>query len=126
MASSSKAVSDLNPRTTHYEFFGPPGAFAITVGVPAMAYVLYFACSEHTGGCPPAIDTAVVLDSLSDLEFWKGLWDTKAVIAYLTWYWFTIVAWFILPGDWIEGTVMRDGQKKKYKINGSLLLFCET
>ncbi|KAM5534977.1 hypothetical protein V8D89_011350 [Ganoderma adspersum] len=117
MASSSKAVSDLNPRTTHYEFFGPPGAFAITIGVPTMTYILYFACSEHTGGCPPSIDTAVVLDSLSKVEFWKSLWDTKAVLAYLTWYWFTIVAWFILPGDWIEGTVMRDGQKKKYKIN---------
>lgn len=121
MASSSKAVSDLNPRTNHYEFFGPPGAFAITVGVPTMTYILYFACSENTGGCPPSIDTAVVLDSLSKVEFWKSLWDTKAVLAYLTWYWFTIVAWFILPGDWIEGTVMRDGQKKKYKINGTLL-----
>ena len=119
MASSSKAASDLNPRTTHYEFLGPPGAFAITIGVPTMTYLLYYGCSEETGGCPPPIDFGVILDTVSNPEFWKGLWDTQAVLAYLGWYAFTVVAWLILPGDWIEGTEMRNGQKKKYKINGN-------
>ena len=123
MASSSKAASDLNPRTTHYEFMGPPGAFAITIGVPTMTYLLYYGCSEETGGCPPPIDFGVILDTVSNPEFWKGLWDTQAVLAYLGWYAFTVVAWLILPGDWIEGTEMRNGQKKQYKINGAQLAF---
>ncbi|KAI0826894.1 ERG4/ERG24 ergosterol biosynthesis protein [Trametes gibbosa] len=119
MSSSTlaKASSELNPRTKHYEFLGPPGAFAITFGVPFMTYALYFGCSEHTGGCPPAIDTAVVLDSLSNLSWWKGLWDTQATLVYLAWYAFTVVAWYVLPGDWVEGTTLRTGGKKKYKIN---------
>ncbi|KAI0769976.1 ERG4/ERG24 ergosterol biosynthesis protein [Fomes fomentarius] len=117
MSSSSKAASDLNPRTKHYEFLGPPGAFAITLGVPAMTYALFFGCSEHTGGCPPPIDTAVIIASVTDLSWWKGLWDTQATIAYLAWYWFTVVAWFILPGDSVDGIPMRNGVTKKYRIN---------
>ena len=117
--SSSKSAADLNPRTTHYEFLGPPGALAISVGVPAMAYTLYFGCSEHAGGCPPPIDTAIVVDTLSNWAWWKGLWDTEAAIAYLAWYAFIVVAWAILPGDWVDGTVLRNGQTKKYKINGA-------
>ena len=118
-SSSSKAASDLNPRTKHYEFLGPPGALAISIGVPTMTYALYFGCSEQTGGCPPPIDTGVVIDTLSDPSWWKSLWDTEATIAYLAWYAFTVVAWFILPGDWVEGIPMRNGQTKKYKINGT-------
>ncbi|RDX53386.1 ERG4/ERG24 ergosterol biosynthesis protein [Lentinus brumalis] len=117
MSSSSKAASDLNPRTTHYEFLGPPGALAITIGVPAMTYALYFGCSESHGGCPPPIDTALILDSLSDPSWWKGLWDTQAALAYLAWYAFIVVAWVILPGDWVDGVPMRNGETKKYKIN---------
>ncbi len=119
MSSSSKAASDLNPRTTHYEFLGPPGALAITIGVPAMTYALYFGCSESHGGCPPPIDTALILDSLSDPSWWKGLWDTQAALAYLAWYAFIVVAWVILPGDWVDGVPMRNGETKKYKINGA-------
>lgn len=119
MSSSSKDASVLNPRTKHYEFLGPPGAFAITLGVPAMTYALFFACSEHTGGCPPPIDTAVIIASVTDLSWWKGLWDTQATIAYLAWYWFTVVAWFILPGDSVDGTPTRNGVTKKYRINGT-------
>ncbi|RPD62491.1 ERG4/ERG24 ergosterol biosynthesis protein [Lentinus tigrinus ALCF2SS1-7] len=117
--SSSKAVAaaDLNPRTKHYEFLGPPGALAITIGVPTMTYALYFGCSESHGGCPPPIDTAVILDSLSDPSWWKGLWDTQAAIAYFAWYAFVVVAWLILPGDWVDGVPMRNGVTKKYKIN---------
>ena len=118
-SSKAAAAADLNPRTKHYEFLGPPGALAITIGVPATTYALYFGCSETHGGCPPPIDTAVILDTLSDPAWWKGLWDTQAAIAYFAWYAFVVVAWFILPGDWVDGVPMRNGVTKKYKINGA-------
>lgn len=118
MAVSTKA--DLNPRTTSYEFLGPPGAFFITIAVPATTYALYFGCSEATGGCPPPVAGIwpSVSASLSNPEWWKSLWDTQAAALYLAWYVFCVVAWFVLPGDWVEGTTIRDGSTKKYKING--------
>ncbi|KIJ64380.1 hypothetical protein HYDPIDRAFT_154843 [Hydnomerulius pinastri MD-312] len=115
--------NDLNPRTTTYEFMGPPGALAITIGVPVMTYALYFGCSEVTGGCPPTsvLSFSVLVDkvteAVTDCAWWKGLWDTEAAVMYLAWYAFCVVSWAILPGDWIEGVLMRNGEKKKYKIN---------
>lgn len=114
---------DLNPRTQGYEFFGPLGTLFITVAVPATTYALYFGCSEHSGGCPPPLPLETIWPtvkaSLQDQEFWKSLWDKDAAVVYLAWYIYCVVCWFVLPGDWIEGTAIRDGTKKKYKINGT-------
>ena len=119
MASTTKSVQ-LNPRTTSYEFLGPPGALFITLTVPIFTYALYFGCSQPHG-CPPNINTIPdqLLLSLSNPEWWKGLWDTQAALIYLGWYAFCIVAWVVLPGDRVEGTTLRNGGKKLYTINGS-------
>ncbi|KAF9529514.1 ergosterol biosynthesis ERG4/ERG24 [Crepidotus variabilis] len=109
--------SELNPRTKHYEFLGPPGAFLISIGIPAVTYALYFGCSEVTGGCPPQINGDHVVHALTDATWWKSLWDTQAATAYFAWYAFCVVAWAILPGDLVAGTKLRNGGRKKYKIN---------
>lgn len=116
----------LNPRTTKYEFLGPPGAFAISIGVPITTYALYFGCSETAGGCPPKFASLnavsdLVIHSVTSLDWWKGLWDTEAALIYLAWYTFCVVAWAILPGDQVSGTTLRTGQKLSYKINGAYL-----
>ncbi|EGN94675.1 hypothetical protein SERLA73DRAFT_187724 [Serpula lacrymans var. lacrymans S7.3] len=114
-----KIQNELNPRTTEYEFLGPPGAFLITFGVPLTVYALFFGCSESSGGCPPPLASIPerFTTALSDCAFWSNLWDTQAALIYLAWYAFCVVAWTILPGDWVEGVTMRTGEKKKYKIN---------
>ncbi|KAJ7773363.1 ERG4/ERG24 ergosterol biosynthesis protein [Mycena metata] len=116
-SAKANAANELNPRTTTYEFLGPPGAFLISLGVPLTTYALYFGCSEHSGGCPPALVPARISLALSDPAWWKGLWDTQAALMYLGWYAFCIAAWAILPGDRVEGTTLRTGGKKVYKIN---------
>ncbi|KAL0954524.1 hypothetical protein HGRIS_003491 [Hohenbuehelia grisea] len=118
---ASKEVSkELNPRTTSYEFLGPPGTLLISIGVPFLTYALYFSCSETTGGCPPpnfATWQDAVTRAVSDVNWWKGLWDTQASLIYLGWYAFCVVAWAVLPGDSVEGVPLRTGETKKYKIN---------
>ncbi|KAI0917000.1 hypothetical protein AcW1_007690 [Taiwanofungus camphoratus] len=113
----SSPETTLNPRTKGYEFFGPPGALFVTLSVPIMSYALYFGCSEETGGCPPPISMPAIIDALTSWDWWKGLWDTQATLMYLGWYSFCVAAWYVLPGDWIEGVPLRTGGKKKYKIN---------
>ncbi|EAU85665.2 C-14 sterol reductase [Coprinopsis cinerea okayama7 len=117
MASKDNAV--LNPKTTSYEFLGPPGATLVSIGVPFMLYALYFGCNETSGGCPPPLATVPerVVAAVSDIEFWKSLYDQEAALIYAAWYAFCVGSWAILPGDWIEGTTLRTGEKKKYKIN---------
>ncbi|ETW82092.1 hypothetical protein HETIRDRAFT_318728 [Heterobasidion irregulare TC 32-1] len=113
-------MTDLNPRTKSYEFLGPPGALAVTIGVPIMTYALYFSCSEVSGGCPPTpLSTLIptIQQAVSDTEWWKSLLDTKALAIYSSWYAFCIVAWAILPGDWVQGSQLRNGKYQSYKIN---------
>lgn len=122
MSSSKPAAkaAELNPRTTSYEFLGPPGALFVSLTVPLVTYALYFGCSEPAGGCPPNLSIVPdqVKAALSNLTWWRGLWDTEASLMYLAWYTFCVMAWAVLPGDHVEGTTLRTGEKKKYKING--------
>ena len=121
-SSSNNVAKSLNPRTTSYEFLGPPGAFIITLGVPAVTYALYFGCSDFSGGCPPPLSTLSsdrILKSLSNIDTWKNLWDTQATLIYFAWYAFCVLAWFVLPAHWVEGVKLRTGDRIKYKINGT-------
>ncbi|KAH6913207.1 C-14 sterol reductase [Coprinopsis sp. MPI-PUGE-AT-0042] len=124
--SSEKAVTkasnqELNPRTTSYEFLGPPGATLVSLGVPFLIYALYFGCNESSGGCPPTPWASIpdrILLALKDTDWLKKtLWDQDAAVAYAGWYAFCVLSWAILPGDWVEGTTLRTGEKKSYKIN---------
>jgi hypothetical protein len=115
----------LNPRTTSFEFLGPPGTALITLVVPAVAQALYFVCSEHVGSCLPRLPLSVLTETakqaLVSKEWWASLWDTQATLIYLAWFAFCVISWAVLPGDWVEGVTMRNGEKKKYKINGTIL-----
>jgi len=46
------------------------------------------------------------------------LWDWGAAGVYAGWYAFTVICWNILPGEQVEGTVLRDGKRKMYNLNG--------
>ncbi|KAF8522191.1 ERG4/ERG24 ergosterol biosynthesis protein [Hysterangium stoloniferum] len=115
----TKSTSELNPRTKHYEFAGPFGALFVTLSVPITIYTLFFACSESSGGCPPPLSSipTTFSQAVTTLDWWKSLWDAQAFLLYIAWFAYTVVAWFVLPGDWVEGTTMRNGKKLKYKIN---------
>lgn len=114
--------SDLNPKTTSYEFLGPPGAFAITIGVPVLTYVLFFTCNESSDGCPPPLQTLYpsLVQAVTDPGFWWKLWDPKAFAIYYSWYAFCLITWAVLPGDWVQGTQLRTGKYQWYKINGTI------
>lgn len=111
---------DAAPRTTSYEFLGPPGAFLISTLVPFFTYFFVFACDER--GCPSTPFISFMQDGLrkaGKLEFWMKLYDQKAMLMYLAWYAWTIACWAVLPGKWIQGGALRNGDKLWYKMNGT-------
>ena len=112
----------LNPRTKGYEFFGPFGALFVSTSVPILTYVFSLQCSEPAGGCPRSwveLPTEFKM-AVTNPDWWKSLWDAEAFLVYLGWYSFCLIAWAVLPGDWVEGQQLRNGKKLKYKINGKL------
>ena len=96
-----------NPRTTNYEFFGPVGAFIITLGLPLMITILYSVCNEN--GCS-------ILDphfpTLSELV------SPVACLIFITWFLLHVVIYMLPIGHVVPGTYLRDGTRLKYKING--------
>lgn len=92
----------------------------MSIALPATIYALYFTCSEASGGCTPSLRSlpSDFVRAVGDKNWWFSLFDTKAAIAYASWYAYTIAAWYFLPGKWIEGTELRTGGRIKYKING--------
>ena len=117
--SSARTKGELNPRSTSYEFGGPLGAAAIILIVPIVVYSLYFGCSDRHH-CPSPFASVKELDmsTVVNPSFWESLWDTNAMLVYLVWYTFCVVSWAALPGDWVQGLPMRNGQRMKYKTNG--------
>ncbi|KAI0051145.1 ERG4/ERG24 ergosterol biosynthesis protein [Auriscalpium vulgare] len=113
--SPSPKDAPLNPRTTSYEFLGPPGALAVTLGVPFLTYALYFGCNESTP--PLALLYPSFINAIYSKDFWISLWDVQAFKLYYSWYTFCVVAWAILPGDWVKGTQLRNGHYQHYKVN---------
>lgn len=120
MSASGTTTALLNPRTKHYEFAGPLGALFVTLVTPATAYALFFTCSEQAGGCLPSVRYLPVqlANAITDVNWWKSLWDTDAAIIYAAWYAFCLAAWAIVPGDWVKGSELRTGGAIRYKING--------
>lgn len=114
----SKALKELNPITKDLEFLGVPGAIGISVLVPYFSYFFALGCSE--AGCTPRPVKDFFLDGLakySSLDGILSLWDTQAAVVYFIFYAWCVLAWFILPGEWIEGEKMRNGQRLEYKLN---------
>lgn len=111
--------SELNPRSTAKEFFGPIGTTAVTLITPAVAYALFYSCNEVTG-CSAASAPA-------NLARWAGetfpssagaIFEWKALAVYCAWYAWCVACWVLLPQEWIEGNLLRDGTRQKYKMNG--------
>lgn len=117
---TAKRAYEAAPRSHGYEFGGLPGTVGIVLAVTFFSFFFGIACNER--GCPPSPWVDYLRQgahSLTSLEFYLSLWDAQAVVAYLAWTTYCVACWAILPGEWIEGSVLRDGTKLGYKINGA-------
>ncbi|KAL0637361.1 erg24, C-14 sterol reductase [Maublancomyces gigas] len=103
---------------THgYEFGGPLGALAVTLGTPFLTYALYFTCNEAGCPSPEFLADPVGTFQTSLWPGWSGIFSAKATGYYLA-YWFALVAMqYVLPGKTAEGVVLTNGTRLKYKVN---------
>ncbi|RUP49886.1 ergosterol biosynthesis ERG4/ERG24 family-domain-containing protein [Jimgerdemannia flammicorona] len=109
----------LNPKTEHFEFLGPPGAAAMITFLPLLVWFLAFFCNED--GCPPKSIWSIGVEDLSrwfSLKFFlANMYDPTAYAAYLGFVLFLAGLYIVLPGEEIEGTLLRNGKRLKYKVN---------
>ena len=91
-----------NPVTKHFEFGGPIGSVFMILSLPMTVLGLYFTCNEN--GCPTL---GFSTDSLS----------TLGILAPFGWFVWQLFLYLIIPGQIVQGTLLRDGTTKDYKIN---------
>ncbi|KAL3462852.1 ergosterol biosynthesis ERG4/ERG24 [Aspergillus heterothallicus] len=112
------------PEKRGYEFFGPPGAFAITFGLPVLLYSFTFLCND-VSGCPaPSLlhPSTLTLDQLKSEVGWpeggfRALYDTEVFLWVLSYYFLQLFLYVTLPGQVAQGTELACGGRLRYKFN---------
>ncbi|WFD22666.1 Delta(14)-sterol reductase [Malassezia equina] len=81
-------------------------------------YYLAFGCSEELG-CDLSlpISRPEALWQFARQSFIDSFTDKTAWAIYYGWYAYCVIAWFVLPGEWVKGLPLRTGAKLEYKIN---------
>lgn len=112
---ATKATVDLNPRTQDKEFFGVPGVLAIFFLTHFFTFFFQLNCTSE--GCPSfSFYQGRTFPWI--LPSWEELFSWEATMIYLGWLGLIAALWAILPGKWVQGTVLRDGDQLLYKENG--------
>ena len=101
-----------------YEFGGPIGSIATMVSLPAVVYALYFLCNADY--CLDASNWSEAWARLPTGAALAELWSWDALWVVLAWMGFQIVLAALLPGDTVDGVLLRDGSRLKYTLNGHL------
>eukprot|EP00048_Salpingoeca_helianthica_P014594 m.222486 g.222486 ORF g.222486 m.222486 type:complete len:424 (-) comp16040_c0_seq1:24-1295(-) len=101
----------VNPKTTHYEFFGPVGTGFLTLTLPLVTYALFFLC--------PSSQRCSVLE-VPELPSVADLFDATTLAVYLGWFAFQALLYIVLPGGSGEGLPIPrlNNARLKYKFNG--------
>ncbi|KAK7428592.1 erg24, C-14 sterol reductase [Neonectria magnoliae] len=122
MVSKAKPSSEEEPHG--YEFFGPPGAFAISFGLPLLVYVFNFVCNDISGCPAPSLlsPKTFSLDKLKVEVGWPengfaGLVSWEATAATAGYMVLSMILYRLLPATEVEGTELRNGAKLKYRFN---------
>jgi delta14-sterol reductase len=110
-AAGGRAKKSGGNATVHFEFGGPLGAAAITLGLPCVCYALVRFC--HASGClrlaplrvPPSLPAGAYA-------------SFTGVAAFLAWLALCLGLHLLLPGARVQGTLLRNGQRLAYKLNG--------
>ncbi|PMD58083.1 Delta(14)-sterol reductase-like protein [Hyaloscypha bicolor E] len=121
---ASKTVAAKHEEPRGYEFAGPPGAFAISFGLPLAVYIATFLCNDISGcPVPSALSpSTLTIEQLKKDVGWPangiwGLasWDVSAkVVGY---YLLSMVLQRVLPGVEAMGTELASGGRLAYKFN---------
>ncbi|GBG32972.1 Delta14-sterol reductase [Hondaea fermentalgiana] len=109
-------TQDAVSKEDHFEFGGPIGALGIMFLLPCVILFLFIAASK---------DYKFVLTNYKGLldqlpKKVDQVWEGEAFIVILIWFSFHVLLERVLYCNVVEGTVLRDGTRLKYRLSGHL------
>lgn len=110
----------LNPKSAPNEFYGPIGTAIVLLTTPFITYGLWFACNETTGCTPLNLAAWRLLgDLIGDWPATNGqFFEMQSVGVYAGFFAYLVACWVLIPVERTDGTLLRDGTRKAYKLNG--------
>lgn len=119
-------ISESKSPQFSYEFGGPIGAAGVMIGLPSVMYLLYFTCGGFNDGWCLASPHPSDLEKLRayGTNFSNNVagqflsWRAAGIL--LAWLAFQIGLERFLPGDDVDGVLLKDGSRLKYRMNGHL------
>ncbi|CAO3693497.1 unnamed protein product [Rhizopus stolonifer] len=106
---SNKPIQPRNPKTNDYEFGGILGAIAMVLFLP-LVVLLFSSFNRENEYLLKQLDINSIWDQLKNWSYGSIIWYL-AIVSQLA------VFSTVTPGEEVEGTVLRDGSRLKYKIN---------
>ncbi|XP_072031777.1 LOW QUALITY PROTEIN: delta(14)-sterol reductase TM7SF2-like [Amphiura filiformis] len=102
------------PKTTHYEFGGPVGAFFTMFSLPLVVLYLYFTCGKDK--CQVTFDPSII--SLN----WRDYIDVTAFEIFIGWFVFQEFLAILPVGRVVKGQPLRTGERLSYRLNGFIAI----
>src|SRR5262249_39480735 len=88
----------------------------LMIALPPLVYYLWICASFYHG----ALQLPLSWDAAR--AFWSHVPGPSLTAAAIlaSWYLLPISLQIMAPGDWVEGTALRDGSRLRYKMNGAV------
>jgi Delta14-sterol reductase len=108
-----------------------PGVTVISLALPIVTYSLLFLCNGESGCPAPSLlsPSTLTLEKLQKDVNWQGLpsvFNVEALLATFGWYGLSLVLYAILPAQEVDGTLLSNGVKLKYRLNSMTDTLCFT
>lgn len=107
----------IQPKTLHFEFFGPHGAIFTLLGLPFVVVSLFHFCHESSCTLESIwIKPEEFVIKLQNIEYW----NERAMAIYVGWILLHFVLAAIVPGKTVQGSPLPtpSAERLNYKING--------
>eukprot|EP00123_Amoebidium_parasiticum_P019931 comp37205_c0_seq1/m.47342 comp37205_c0_seq1/g.47342 ORF comp37205_c0_seq1/g.47342 comp37205_c0_seq1/m.47342 type:complete len:427 (-) comp37205_c0_seq1:395-1675(-) len=98
-----------------YEFFGPVGTLILTFVLPLVILFLYFSCNST--GCLE-VNPFSLPPTFQQITQLFQVFDVNGAYIFFGWFFFQAFLYIALPGKWVEGVKLSNGERLKYKMNG--------
>lgn len=115
----SQSTKSAAPKHQKMEFGGPFGTTMCVIFLPLVIYSLFFLCNS---------EVCLSFDIMGfDWKKWlhelpsvKSLFTLPSILMYVGWMSFHVILERILPGELVEGALLKNGKRLPYVMSGHL------
>ena len=121
MVQSSDGIRSSSSKPS-FEFGGPIGAMGIVICLPLVIYLLFFLCNDTHCLRNPFDWHHIIFtfESMTEQLTNTSFFTLRGCMIYISWMAINVLLNYLLPGEVVEGVLLRNNTRLKYKLTGHL------